>query len=187
MFLPFAEGCCYGCLLSGRLEGEWDHFKSFRAKAARSRLSGVASLSEALADTPEMAGRRDQAICCAREADFFHQFENQNKNGTNHPELPRRRLDYDKIHRRQARYWEPHGAIDRRLAERQYAPLGTFRASLSTCTVPDAWAHFIIKRDLEANIRELHRRRNPNISLADLEEAEEDCVGSSADARHILP
>lgn len=136
VFCPFGEGRCWGCLATDCLNGDWDHFKTSKAEAAATWFRRCRNLDDVTAP-----GSADEGYLLVQKIDTFRQLEKENQHHTgavdwhDHP-------DFNRLHRRYARKYEPHGPVDRKLNDRQYMPVGSFDTCMTSEMVPACFLEF---------------------------------------------
>jgi hypothetical protein len=166
LFVPFAEGFCWGCILKQYLNAQVDHHKTAMAKTAAVWLGGRQRLSvkerellepaqyELPEDNGDQPARLSDAKCLqdalvdrrvnaglrfANLADSIRSFEMYEKHCLD--AFCAADPDALSLERRHAKYYDRHGPIDRKFNDRQYQPVGRFNIAVSTVFLPRNYAH----------------------------------------------
>ncbi|KAB5549748.1 hypothetical protein GE09DRAFT_182916 [Coniochaeta sp. 2T2.1] len=141
VFCPFAENRCWLCLSHSAFDGGIDHFQTQKASAAELWFKECKYLDDAVKE-----GASGKGLTAAKQIDRFRRLELTNAHGTNetdwsdHPDIMT-------LPRRYARYYEPHGGLDRKLNDRQYHPIGMFPSGVTSRLAANALADAIVVRD----------------------------------------
>lgn len=155
VFCPFGEGRCWGCLAKVCLDGDWDHFKTFKAHAAAAWFSGCQDLDDITRD-----GSADKGYRLAQKIDSFRRREKEHDHCTGAADW-HTHADFAKLHRRYAREYEKHGPVDRKLNDRQYMPVGSFPTCISSSLVPACFLKHQLAVDMN-NWEAAREEEHPN-------------------------